>query len=162
MLADILKRVSSYLKDAILELRRLSHQLAPAIEEELELTDTISSIVNTMQFNETCKVEIKVDYRLHKKSMSPEIRTAIFRILQEQLTNIHKHAAPTEVLIVVNKTETGLLLMVEDNGKGFDMKQKKEGIGLENIRRRIQFLHGDVTIQSSPGKGCRIEATIPL
>lgn len=162
MLSEILKRVSMYLKDAIHELRRLSHQLAPTVDEEMELTDTISSIVNTMQFDELCTVTINVDERLHKKIMSSEVRTAIFRILQEQLTNIHKHANPTAVSIIVNKTETGLYLKIEDNGKGFDMKQKKEGIGLENMRRRILFLHGDLTVQSSPGKGCKIEAIIPL
>lgn len=162
MLSEILKRVSVYLKDAIHELRRLSHQLAPSIDEELELSDTIASIVNTMQFDEQCKVSIKVDYRLQKKIMSSEVRTAIFRILQEQLTNIHKHANPTEVLIIVNKTDTGILLKIEDNGKGFEITKKKEGIGLENIRRRIQFLHGTITIQSAPGQGCKIEASIPL
>lgn len=162
MLAEILKRVSLYLKDAIHELRRLSHQLAPTVDEDLELTDTISTIVTSMQFNEQCKVITKVDDRLHKKIMSSEVRTAIFRILQEQLTNIHKHAEPTEVLIDVNKTDKGILLKIEDNGKGFDMKQKKEGIGIENIRRRVLFLKGDITIQSAPGKGCKIEASIPL
>jgi signal transduction histidine kinase len=162
MLAEILKRVSMYLKDAIHELRRLSHQLAPTVDEEMELTDTISSIVTSMQFNEQCKVITKVDDRLHKKIMSSEVRTAIFRILQEQLTNIHKHAEPTEVLIDVNKSDKGILLKIEDNGKGFDMKQKKEGIGIENIRRRVLFLKGDITIQSAPGKGCKIEASIPL
>ncbi len=162
MLSEILKRVSLYLKDAIHELRRLSHQLAPSIDDELELSDTIASIVNSMQFDEHCKVSINVDNHLQKKIMSSEVRTAIFRILQEQLTNIHKHANPTAVSIIVNKTETGLYLKIEDNGKGFDMKQKKEGIGLENMRRRILFLHGDLTVQSSPGKGCKIEAIIPL
>lgn len=162
MLAEILKRVSLYLKDAIHELRRLSHQLAPTVDEELELKDTISTIVTSMQFDEHCKVTTKVDERLHKKIMSSEVRTAIFRILQEQLTNIHKHAEPTEVLIDVNKTDKGILLKIEDNGKGFDMKQKKEGIGIENIRRRVLFLKGDITIQSAPGKGCKIEASIPL
>lgn len=162
MLSEILKRVSIYLKDAIHELRRLSHQLAPTVDEEMELNDTVLSIVHSMQLNEQCNVNINIDDRLHKKIMSSEIRTAIYRILQEQLTNIHKHAGPTEVLIAVNKTETGLLLIIEDNGKGFDIKQKKEGIGIENIRRRIQFLKGEINIQSAPGKGCKIEASIPL
>ena len=162
LLEEIIKRVSLYLKDAIAELRRLSHQLAPAINEELELKDTISSIVNSMQFAAHCKVTIKVDDHLQKKLLSSEVRTAIFRILQEQLTNIYKHANATKVNITVNKTHSGAVLIVEDNGKGFDLKQKKEGIGIENIRRRIQFLNGNVSIFSAPGKGCKIEAFIPI
>jgi signal transduction histidine kinase len=86
----------------------------------------------------------------------------IYRVVQEQLNNILKHAAATEVRITLKTDEENIYLVIIDNGVGFDMDKKSRGIGLRNIDNRVSFHKGIVSICSSPGKGCAIEISVPL
>lgn len=95
-------------------------------------------------------------------SIPSDVSTAVYRILQEALTNISKYAQSTEVKIQLNATATNLLLMVEDNGKGFNLNQNTTGFGLQSMRDRTVALGGDFNINSTPGQGCTITANIPL
>jgi signal transduction histidine kinase len=81
--------------------------------------------------------------------------------LQEQLNNILKHAEATRVLILLKQSDDGLLLLIRDDGKGFDPAARAPGIGLENIRRRAAALNGDLKIVSEPGKGCELRLQVP-
>jgi signal transduction histidine kinase len=95
-------------------------------------------------------------------SLSAEINTAIYRIIQESLTNISKYAVATEVKLEITTIKGYLRLTIQDNGKGFDLKQNTTGYGLQSMRDRSLALGGEFTINSAPGSGCKITVNIPL
>ncbi|AFZ28819.1 integral membrane sensor signal transduction histidine kinase [Gloeocapsa sp. PCC 7428] len=91
-----------------------------------------------------------------------EVQTAVYRVVQESLTNIWKHAAANEVKIEIQTTVKSLHLRIQDNGKGFTLNQNTTGFGLQSMRDRILALKGEFQMSSTPGAGCCITATIPL
>ncbi|MBV8884733.1 MAG: sensor histidine kinase, partial [Chroococcidiopsidaceae cyanobacterium CP_BM_RX_35] len=94
--------------------------------------------------------------------LSIETSTAVYRIVQEGLTNICRHAAATKIQIYLSATATDLSLVIEDNGKGFRLDQNTTGFGLQGMRERAVVLGGKFDIESEPGAGCRITAHFPL
>lgn len=91
-----------------------------------------------------------------------EISTAVYRVVQEALTNIYKHAAATEVQITLNATTTELSLVIQDNGRGFKVDQNTTGFGLQGMRERATAVEAQFDIESEPGCGCRITVNFPL
>jgi len=91
-----------------------------------------------------------------------EINIAVYRILQESLTNISKYAEATEVILELATTKSSLSLMVQDNGKGFDIQQNTTGFGLQSMRDRTLALGGEFNINTTPGAGCQIIVELPL
>jgi signal transduction histidine kinase len=91
-----------------------------------------------------------------------EISTAVYRIIQESLTNISKHSHSTEVKLELMTIKGSLWLMVQDNGRGFDLRQNTTGFGLQSMRDRALALGGEMNINSTPGSGCKIIVDIPL
>jgi len=91
-----------------------------------------------------------------------EINTALYRIVQESLTNICKHSAATAVSIYLQTTGEMIQLKVDDNGRGFDPAQNTTGFGLQGIRERTVALGGQLTLVSSPGQGCHTTVSLPL
>jgi signal transduction histidine kinase len=96
-----------------------------------------------------------------ENSLSNELKTTIYRILQESLTNISKYAKATEVRIEIEQTPRNLRLSIEDNGIGFDFQQNTTGFGLESMRDRTLAVGGVFNIISTPGHGCKIIVDIP-
>jgi signal transduction histidine kinase len=97
--------------------------------------------------------------------MENSLELTIFRIIQELITNIVKHAEATVGSIQFTKHEKSLNILIEDNGKGFKLSKietSSEGIGLYNIEKRIEYLEGNFTIDSTLGKGTSIIIDIPL
>lgn len=92
----------------------------------------------------------------------PEMIPALYRIVQEALTNICKYAAANEIKIQLHSSSTQLELMIEDNGKGFNVNQNISGFGLQGMRERTLALGGKFEIHTSPGAGCRITAKFRL
>lgn len=112
---------------------------------------------------EQCGFNVKVVLVGEKRPFSPRLETGLYRIAQEALTNIGKHAAATQVVLqlVISPTETALI--VEDNGTGFNPEQVPPGrYGLVGINERVRLLGGAFRLQSSPGNGTRLEAHLPL
>ncbi|MEA5565533.1 sensor histidine kinase [Anabaena sp. UHCC 0399] len=95
-------------------------------------------------------------------SLSNEVNTTIYRIIQESLTNISKHARATEVNLEAIINRGSLYLIIEDNGRGFDLEQNTTGFGLQSMRDRALSLGGNFTINSEFGCGCQITVNIPL
>jgi PAS domain S-box-containing protein len=151
--------ISEHIKMAITEIRKLSHRLvAPRLMNEplqemfeplFELAGDDVKIEKRFNINE--RVTLPADYRL-----------ALYRIAQEQFNNIHKYAGATHVKLLVGISEQVVYMVIEDNGKGFDLSKKRTGIGLTNINHRSRSLNGKAEIQSAPGEGCRLIITLPL
>lgn len=156
----ILDDLKKYNADAITELRRLSHQLAPSVEEDTILDDKIQWLIKSLKIEEHLSISVTIDAFLEPLNNNTQL--TFYRILQEQLSNILKYAAASFVEINIRSFNNSILLQVKDNGNGFDVSTKKGGIGLENIRRRVQMLQGKVDIISSPGKGCEVNIQVPV
>lgn len=89
-----------------------------------------------------------------------KVQFSLYRIIQEQFTNIVKHADAKHVIIVIECIEDILKLEITDDGKGFDPALNHRGIGLSNIQNRVELLNGDFKIKSSPGLGCTLQVSV--
>jgi signal transduction histidine kinase len=154
-----LGNIRGYISEGIGELRRLSHQLAPSMGVSSEsLSDKIHSLVESMNVGGALDVDIEVDD--FEVPLVEAVQLAFYRILQEQLSNILKYAAATRVAIRVKRVGGQIILSIRDNGCGFDPGEKREGIGLENIRRRVNAMDGDLRIVSAEGEGCELSLKV--
>jgi PAS domain S-box-containing protein len=153
-----LENVRRYIGEGIVELRRLSHQLAPSMRVSGDLSEKIHALVQNMNAANNISVDIEVDN--FDIPLHDELQLAFYRILQEQFTNILKYADASSVSIRVKRVGQHIILSIRDNGRGFDPTEKNEGIGLENIRRRATAMDGDLRIQSSAGAGCELSLEV--
>lgn len=114
------------------------------------------------QISESGRLKVDVININVKQRVKNNIEILVFRIIQELLTNIIKHAKASEVTIQFSEDKQELTIMIEDNGKGFDVKETNFGFGLTHIEKRLINVQGNIEIDSSPGNGTTIIITIPL
>ncbi len=156
---EFLPKSMEFLDMAILEIRNLSHTLSAPTLGKKSLVVSINDLVSDMG------VHSGISIIFNSSSSADEIpieqKLAIFRIVQEQLNNILKHAQATEVNITLTKQQHVTSLTIKDNGKGFVPGEDKKGIGLNNIEARAKAFSGSVEIIASPGNGCTIQVNFP-
>ncbi|HEY8398370.1 MAG TPA: ATP-binding protein [Flavihumibacter sp.] len=146
---------------AIHETRKLSHALVvPGLETE-SLTDAILRLVDRLKHQNGMQVQLRLVGKKRINALDPTIRLALYRILQEQVNNILKHAQANKVLIELTFVTDTIQLTIQDDGVGFDPDATTQGIGLSNIMRRVNHLDGECRIHSAPGKGCQLKILIP-
>ena len=124
--------------------------LIPAIKfiaKEISISEKLQIEVNNINVNQRIKSNIEIQ---------------VFRIVQELLTNIIKHAKATEAIIQFSEDGNTLNIMVEDNGKGFDMNNVTFGLGLTNIEKRAENINGNIVFDSTPGNGTTVILNIPI
>jgi two-component system NarL family sensor kinase len=144
---------------AIQEVRRISHHMHPQILDELGLSSAIESIAT--DFSKNNDVDIQVNKPSLRKLLPDFINTTLFRIVQEALTNIQKHAKANNVLIDLSIKNNWLTLVIKDDGVGFNIETtNSNGIGLRNLAERVEYHHGKFGITSSQ-KGTLITVKIP-
>ncbi|MDB5222840.1 MAG: domain S-box protein [Chitinophagaceae bacterium] len=145
-----------YISSAIEEIRKLTKALVgPAREETMGLVVSVIELISDISMVKDIKIGFK--HSLYSEEYSDAgLKVVIYRIIQEQLNNILKHAHASEVEIEIKNAEDCLELSIKDNGVGFDTGTKKKGIGLKNIQSRAQIYDGNVEIISSPGNGCKM------
>jgi signal transduction histidine kinase len=143
-------------------LHRLAVNLRPASLDHLGLVTTLQQFIQefSRQYNITVEFET---VGIHDKRLPIEIETALFRIVQESLTNVVLHAQATQVDVLLSLTEKHISVIVEDNGVGFIHASimTEEQLGLFGMRERVEMLGGTFTIESSTGKGTTIKAEVP-
>jgi len=144
---------------AIEEIRKLSKELITPTLNDLGLIQSIKELIRSIQTVKKMKIRLNV-FGLDESSLLPEQKLNVYRIIQEQLNNILKHAQATTVEIELNKVKEQISLLVKDDGKGFDPRARRKGIGLSNIISRAELYNGKVEIESAPGKGCRLEVIL--
>jgi PAS domain S-box-containing protein len=162
-LDPIKKRIRSTLQlaDRIIQsVRRISTELRPAV---LDLGLAAAVEWQAQEFQARSGIQCKVRL-LTKEVFAPDVSTALFRILQETLTNVARHATATRVEVVKQKQGDRVVLMIRDNGRGFDQADPSfsKSLGLLGMRERAAILGGQVNISSAPGKGTTVTAWIPL
>ena len=160
---QMLKRIRStrQLADSIIQsIRRISTELRPAVLD-LGLAAAVEWQVQEFQARSgvQCKVRLLI-----REVVTSNASTAMFRIFQETLTNVARHAKATRVEVVLQKQRDRLALLVHDNGLGFDHADPSlsKSLGLLGMRERAAILGGRVNISSAPGKGTTVTAWIPL
>jgi Signal transduction histidine kinase len=99
---------------------------------------------------------------LNEDSLSEDLKISIYRIIQEQLNNIRKHARASKVHILLEHGNNNISLFIEDNGCGFDIHSKRKGHGITNIINRAETFNGGVELVSSPGRGCTMHVNFKL
>jgi len=159
---DFTKRGLNYLQDAINEIRKISHNLTPASLRDISLEVAVEDVVQSI--NATGKLKIKYSQKTDalKKEIEPEKQLAILRIIQEQLSNILKHAHASEATISLFLNEHNLSLEIQDNGQGFDLLTTKKGLGFHSMFNRIEYYQGTIQFITSDGKGCILRIEIPV
>ena len=157
--AEKLRNVAAQTLD---EIHNISMRLRPRVLDDIGLSAALEKLVGEWQV----RYKIPVDLLLQcgPQRLSAEIETAIYRIVQEALTNIARHASARSVSILVEERNGHLLAVVEDDGRGFDSAGKTgdRHLGLVGIRERAELLDGRLTIESSPESGTGIYVEIPL
>jgi len=158
----IIRRSSEIITTAIEEIRKLSRSMTHSFDKEIGLKFSIEDLLAGIQLLPE-GIRVSFDFSLPgEQLLDDKLKTTIFRIVQEQLNNVLKHAAATAVHVSIREEGILLLLRITDNGQGFDTRKKREGIGLNNITSRAGLYNGEVAIDSSPGKGCSLSVTFRL
>jgi len=144
---------------AIEEIRKLSKALSVPRFIQSGLKQSIEDLIHSILVAK--KINIKLDMEgMDEKNWSEGLKVTLYRIIQEQLNNIFKHADATDVTIrIINAADT-IILSIHDNGKGFDTSLRRKGVGISNINSRAELFNGTVEIESSPGHGCRLKVVL--
>lgn len=155
------KRIASAINNACIDVRGLSHQLHPLPFSKIGFTSFLHDFIN--QISEKSTVEIKAFFFPEEDIDSlPEVLLAdTYRIVQELVNNILRHAEATQAEVQLTKHEDHLNIVINDNGKGFQ-KNKKQGIGLRNIKERLHKMEGTLDIDSGSASGTSIMIDIPI
>jgi signal transduction histidine kinase len=151
-------------KQAIDEARRVISELRPTMVDDLGLEQGLRQYVTEVCEEHNWKPEIVTDTR--GLEIAPAVRASIFRIAQEALTNVRKHARTERVRVELSTDAKHLVLQVQDWGQGFDanllQRDESEHLGLVSMQERAQMINGVCQIESEVGKGTRVEVRIPL
>ncbi len=148
--AQTLRQVIERLAGAIGEVRRISHDLHPSLLDTLGLASAIGQLAS--EFEQRSGLRVDYDNSLGDIRLSDDMNVALFRILQEALTNIERHAGAGQVTIQLTGNPRRVNLRISDDGTGFSPRQAEQsgGIGLRNIRERVEHFGGDFSITSTP------------
>jgi signal transduction histidine kinase len=155
----LLPRSMQLINNSITEIRNLSHQLSAPTLGTRSLVDCINALVETVAISN--KLEFEFDHTGYNSRVIMSQRLALYRILQEQLNNIIKHAEATKVSISLSKLGGNVILTVRDNGKGFDADATMNGAGINNMISRAKVFNGFVYVEAAPGKGCFLTVSMP-
>ncbi len=159
--APKLAEMLSMLDKAVASTRRIAADLRPLLLDDLGLVPAIEWLVSNFSQRSGVATRLQADEALE---LPEPYATAVFRIVQESLVNVGKHAHATEVTVSVERIGDTVTLAVQDNGQGFvtSAPRKPHSLGLMGLHERAQLLRGAASIESEPGKGTRVEVRIPL
>lgn len=142
------------------EVRSISRSLVPPTLKDLGLIESVNDLIDSMRAVQPLTIELD-DLHFDESQLPGNKQLALYRIIQEQLNNIVKHARATHVSLTLRLAAGHILLRIKDNGIGFDSSQVKKGLGIANIHNRAELFGGHVRLASSPGNGCEINVSLP-
>ena len=154
--ADLRELVVATLQDV----RRLAVELRPSVLDDFGLVDALENL--TTLFAEQTGMVVDFGAALGQERMPGEVETALYRIVQESLTNVVKHARASHVSIALTRMHGSVKAVIEDDGQGFDPGSPDGGHGLVGMRERIALLGGRLQVESSPGAGTTIAVDVPV
>lgn len=160
---DQYKVATGLLKKASDTVRSISHDIGDSLLMNLGLIPALQDLASTIESSKELTVSV-IHFGLGER-LSSKVEINVYKIIQELLSNILKHADASEVTIqLIMEEENKLSVMVEDNGQGFDLNDEnnREGMGMLNIRSRIDDLKGNLDIDSNIGSGTTVTLSLPL
>ncbi len=152
---DLLDKGRILLDNAMQEIRKLSKTLLPPSLGKVSLLEALDDLINERRIVNPTSI-IKNWKGFDESGMDQKLKLTIYRIVQEQLNNIYKHAQANNIIISLEKDDHHIFLVVKDDGVGFNTDTKRAGVGLRNITSRAEVNNGTVHIESSPGEGCEL------
>ena len=158
--------MSSLVDQVSNQLHELSLTLRPSTLDDLGLVPSLRQLAR--KFGKITSIAINFQADKHIEGLPSPVEVAIYRIVQEALNNVAKHAEATEALVRITLRDDTLKVLIQDRGKGFDLENNevsltaKCGIGLIGMRERVSFMGGDLNIRTAPGQGTRVELNLPL
>jgi two-component system, NarL family, sensor kinase len=159
--AQLFNKSIFQIDNAIAEMRRVAHNMMPEALLKFGLSEALQDFCDGI--NESCELKMKYMQLGPDEPLEKSTEVILYRIVQELTNNAIKHAAAQHILIQLNKHDHGLTLTVEDDGRGFDTKQTRDGKGdgLKNVQSRVDYLKGSLSIESETGKGTSCTVEIP-
>ncbi len=169
-IAPQIAELRGLVSSAIDQVRRLALNLRPPTIDQLGLTPSLRSLITT--FTENTHIEVKLELPREPATLSPERTIVVYRVVQEALTNIAKHANAHLVTVTVTLADQQLQAIIHDDGRGFAPEslpahtlrrtESARGVGLFGMEERARLAGGSLKIQSAPGKGTTVTLTVPL
>jgi two-component system sensor histidine kinase DegS len=157
-----IKSLKKMVRNALYEVRRIIYDLRPMALDDLGLVPTLRKYLQTIE-------DYHGSTKIYFSNIGNEVRlpsqyeVALFRLVQESVQNALKHAGAREINVKLEINKTSVMVVIKDNGKGFDINEKKaESFGIIGMRERVELLEGDLSIDSKPGKGTVVLIQVPL
>lgn len=158
-----LARALARLNEALVEVRRISHRLRPAMLDTLGLPAALELLGR--ESGESSGVAVRVAIDGPAAGLPDDVNTVLFRVAQEALANIAKHAGARGATLGLRFEAAGVTLVIDDDGRGFDLEavrlDPRRGIGLRNMRERLESIGGRFEVRSGPGEGTTLTAQVP-
>ncbi|HLP00652.1 MAG TPA: sensor histidine kinase [Opitutaceae bacterium] len=154
-----------FVEKSVTAVHRFARELRPAVLDDLGLVPALRALIRNQPEGRSLHIRFVSDPGI--EVLDGAKRTVIYRVAQEALTNVARHAHATQATVQVKKSPLGIELEVRDNGRAFDVQRvlgsrNRKHLGLLGMRERVEMVGGVLTIESSPGKGTAICAHIPL
>jgi PAS domain S-box-containing protein len=157
-LKELVKYPIELIDNTIQEIRLLSSKLVTPLKN-INLKELIQYLIGDLR--KSTAIKTTLIYNLSGVPISDELKLNIYRTIQEQLNNVVKHANAKKIVLSVQTDNNVIRIVVADDGKGFDVNKKRKGIGISNMMNRVESFNGEMAIETSPGKGCKISFKIP-
>jgi signal transduction histidine kinase len=157
----IIEKSGKYIDDVIKGLRQISHNLLPATLERKGLTEALHEFIRQISDQQLLDIHFRTAGNIN---IAPEKEIHVFRIIQEITHNTLKHAQATQLQIVLSRENDFFLVLIKENGIGFDVKKVKAestGLGMKSLAIRTDILNGSISIDSVPGQGTNYFIKIP-
>lgn len=156
---ELLHKCSSYITQTIEEIRSLSRSLLPPSLNEQGFMESLYQLVEDIGHARDMEIHIR-HAGFDESKVADNRRLVLYRIIQEQLNNVLKHSQAEEVVIELKPSGSHTQLTIRDNGVGFNVADVRPGMGLNNIRNRIEVFNGEMEIDSAPGNGCSLRVKV--
>jgi len=156
---SFLQQAQQLAATAMQEVRRSVRALREDTPDEPPLEEAIARLAEDFHQGTGVSIATQIDVPI---PIPPRITKVLYRVVQEALTNINKHAKATQVKIQISISSSNACLVVQDNGRGFDPEQNKTGFGLQGIQERVAAVGGAFQLKTEPGAGCHITVQIAL
>lgn len=154
-----LTKSSEFIVEVVEEIRKISKGLIS--DHLLGLFQNIHALIDDIMRVHPIRISFFTG-RLKEDRLDEKVKLNIFRIIQEQLTNIIKHSSAITAKITIHRIENTILLTIGDNGNGCDVTQKRNGVGIRNIETRAGLFAGSVKVLSRPGKGFKLQVSLNI
>ena len=163
--AEAAHAAAAALRELVVEtlqnVRRLAVELRPSALDDFGLEPALRRLGQTVR--EGGELDVQVEARLGAQRLPADVETALYRIVQEALTNVVKHADARHVSIVLTRKQASVLVMIEDDGRGFDpTRPSVAGLGLQGMRERVELLDGSFQVEAAPRTGTTLIVELPV